>query len=235
MVHPDLQSQSGPTPLTPAPRLYAGKYASDAELEKAHEHLQSTLTERNQRILELENRLASQGQAPANQTPDYRSSLGEVGVPPEAVEQAAAQVFEKMFMPYFNGQSARHQAMQRHPILAEQEDNVVKFLEANPEKLQQFQNAWQAGLYGMAYDWAANEYQQALQAQGQASPPTTPNRMDGMMPPPGSGRALQQNPDAGNEKAAMDWFNRTGQAAELIKARLNATQFDHFQRGRYGS
>jgi hypothetical protein len=119
-------------------------------------------------------------------------------------------------------------------VLAENEEAVVQFLKANPEKLQQFQAAWNSGLYGMAYDWAANEYQQAMTRAGQAPPPAAPNRLDGMMPPPGQGRSLQ-DPTAMGEQVAMEQFRRTGRPESIIKHRLNTTQGHHFQRGIYGS
>lgn len=232
-MHPDLTPMvPGPTP---EPQKLAGKYENPDELAKGYMNLQSTLTERNRELQEMRQRLEAleQQRVMPQERMDYRAELEGVGVPPAAVEALAQEAVQRLVGPMLAAEEAKARASRRHEVLAKNEPDVVQFLQENPEKMRQFQQAWNAGLYDMAYDWAANEY-----LQNHAPSPQAPQGLPpaALMPPAVGGNRMAAAADQvmSDEQAMWERFQRTGSATELIKTRLMARQAPQGNRGIYG-
>lgn len=235
MIHPDLTPvQPGPTPEQPK---LAGKYETPDELAKGYMNLQTTLTERNRELQEMRQRLDAieQQRIMPQERVDYRAELEGVGVPPAAVEALAQEAVQRLVGPMLAAEEAKARATRRHEVLAKNEQEVVQYLQENPEKMRQFQQAWNAGLYDMAYDWAANEY---LQSNTMAHMPQPQSLPPAALMPPGLGgnrMAAMAETVQNNEQALWDRFAQTRSATELIKSRLLAAQGQNApSRGIYG-
>lgn len=162
--HPSLPS--GP------PRKWAGKYDTPDELERGHDNLQSTLTERNQRIQELERALQEQqevwservnpmdrARAREEQRDPY-DVLGQIGVDPTAVEAIAERAVQRFINPLIQGQQARQMISQEYPDFVQMENEVAQFIESSPDLKNRYRQLYQTDP-AAAMEWGITRFQRS--------------------------------------------------------------------------
>lgn len=222
-------------PLGNPDKKWAGKYSTPEELEQGHSHLQSTLSERNQRIEELESQLEQQGQRmiPAGPSKDPYEQLREIAVPPEAVEAIVERKVMAAIDPIFQSFSARRAMERQYPDFSKMEDEVAGYIAGQPELKKRYQVLYQTDQLG-AMEWALSKYHRSKAEDNPAQLSLEDERANARVPGGGSGSG--RGADLGNAQRdklqkAYEYGQQYGDWDPYMKLRLDSVIPDGHYKG----
>jgi hypothetical protein len=226
----------------PDERLWAKKFKSPEDLEQGYDNLYdlSINTFREKEALEARVRELEMGHTERTD-PSVRAAerqapqelLSEVGVPVDALSQFIDARFQEVLSPVVRGVNARAEIVRRYPDYDKAEQQLVEYINGNPNVRQEYEKAYQASPL-VAMEWAYGQYQRA---GGKAANPAAEEvaaRLDARLQ--GSyDRSGQQTADETELARAKEHFERTGDSGPLMRLRLRHVVSEEHLRGLPGT
>ncbi len=253
-MHPDLADLSETQGQPPEPKLWAGKYKNEDELERGYTNLFSEGQKLVGRINELEAQLNARqsvdpyGDRVAERTSPADRSAGRqdpyevletAGVPVkefrEAILREVRQGVQQEIQPLFQGAQARQMVSQDYPEFSQFEGELAQFVESNPALKQRYTRAYQTDPE-VALKWVYGEFQKTR------STPMNPNnsaagdvqmaaRLDATLPRAASQPRGQQTANPAEEyRQVYEQALKSGNWSDVLAWKLRGTIPDlHYQ------
>lgn len=237
--NPQDQPQTvAPQPATPTVREPVLKQKFGDNWEAADEsyrnivsqrqELEQKLNEATQVISELVQRASPMQQAQRRSAFD---KLAEIGLPPDTIREAMADVVREELKPLARGLQARDTIISEYPEFAQEEAQFQRFLKDNKGVQEKYSRL---GVLDpeMALEWGIAKYKEHKASSG--VPTTGANRAQAQLPntvQQAGGRATPSagEPDPEKLKQATEYYQQTGDDRPLLLERLKGQGHPQFQ------
>lgn len=184
--------------------------------------LESKLNEATQVISELVQRASPMQQSARRSAFD---KLAEIGLPPDTIREAMADVVREELKPLARGLQARDAILSEHPDFAQNEADFQRFLRDNKGVQEKYSRL---GMLDpeMALEWGISKYKEHKASTGvttngaqraQAQLPNTVQQQ-GVRP------TQSEGPDPERMKKAIEYYQTTGDDGPMIQERLKGME-----------